>query len=77
MEEIYVNVESVCKKSVKPRPSTNQTGKNVQADGEARSERRFHGVVLCLGLLIGCLLAGLISLGVHCESMCKYVYSSS
>ncbi|XP_019132609.1 CD209 antigen-like protein E [Larimichthys crocea] len=61
MEEIYVNVESVCEKSVKP----NQTGKNIQADGKANSARRFHGVVICLGLLIICLLAGLIGLSVY------------
>lgn len=37
--------------------------------GPRSSERRFHGyVVLCLGLLSVSLLAGLIGLGVTCES---------
>uniref|UniRef100_A0A3B4Z3P5 CD209 antigen-like protein E n=1 Tax=Seriola lalandi dorsalis TaxID=1841481 RepID=A0A3B4Z3P5_SERLL len=34
------------------------------------SERRFHGVVLILGLLSVFLLVGLISLGVRCEGFC-------
>ncbi len=91
MEEIYANVE--LDKSVKPRPSTNQTGRNVRSGWEiVRSSAcllishytilvcidcsflcsgpmRFHGcVVFCLGLLCVFLLAGLIGLGVTCES---------
>ncbi|XP_023286613.1 CD209 antigen-like protein E [Seriola lalandi dorsalis] len=55
MEEIYSNVPQL--KPVNPKPSTNPTGPS--------SERRFHGVVLILGLLSVFLLVGLISLGVR------------
>ncbi|XP_034741901.1 CD209 antigen-like protein C isoform X3 [Etheostoma cragini] len=56
MDDIYANVEY--DKPVNPRLSTNQTGPRS-------SGRRFHGAVLCLGLLSVFLLAGIIGLSVH------------
>ncbi|XP_067458696.1 C-type lectin domain family 4 member F-like [Thunnus thynnus] len=56
MEDVYVNDEP--KKQVDSGPSTNQTGLSS-------SEKRFHGAVLCLGLLTVFLLAGLIGLSVY------------
>ncbi|XP_023148651.2 CD209 antigen-like protein C [Amphiprion ocellaris] len=55
MEEIYANVELA--EPASPKRSRNQTGPRS-------SQRSFHSVILCLGLLSVFLLVGLIVLGV-------------
>ncbi|XP_041857542.1 perlucin-like [Melanotaenia boesemani] len=57
MEEVYENV--ACKKHACPAPATDPRG-------SSSSKRRVYlAVILCLGVLSVCLLAGLIVLGVH------------
>ncbi|XP_051814605.1 CD209 antigen-like protein C [Acanthochromis polyacanthus] len=55
MEEIYVDMKPP--KAADPKRSRNQTGPRS-------SQRSFHSVILCLGLLSVFLLVGLIVLGV-------------
>ncbi|XP_042351244.1 CD209 antigen-like protein E [Plectropomus leopardus] len=63
MEEIYVNVENA--KPVDTSPS-------AAPAGPRSSERRFlPAVILCLGLLCLCLLAGLIGLTVHYRDLAR------
>ncbi|XP_051815205.1 CD209 antigen-like protein A isoform X5 [Acanthochromis polyacanthus] len=56
MEEIYANMKPP--KAADPKLFRNQTGPRS-------SQRSFHSVILCLGLLSVFLLLGLIVLGVH------------